>query len=82
MVTTRQRRFARGCYTALGIEKMAEELNIDDCINEACPWSGKPVSVDSLMLYRGQTIGFCNPGCRDKFAKASTMFDKLVQVNK
>ena len=61
---------------------MAEELKIEDCINEACPWSGKPVSADSLMVYRGRTIGFCNPGCRDKFLKASSMFDALVQVNK
>ena len=27
------------------------ELNIDDCINETCPWSGKPVQADSLALY-------------------------------
>ena len=27
------------------------DLNIDDCINETCPWSGKPVQADSLALY-------------------------------
>ncbi len=82
MVTTRQRRFARGCYTALGIGKMAEKLKIEDCINNACPWSGKPVSADSLAVYRGQTIGFCNRGCRDKFLKASGMFDELIEGRK
>jgi hypothetical protein len=57
---------------------MCEVLRIEDCINEACPWSGKPVSEDSLMLYRGRVIGFCNPGCRDKFQKAAGLFDGLI----
>lgn len=61
---------------------MADELKIEDCINEVCPWSGKPVSTDSLMLYQGQTIGFCNPGCRDKFLKASSMFNDLIDQGK
>jgi hypothetical protein len=59
---------------------MAQGLRIEDCINTACPWSGKPVSADSLMFYRGRTIGFCNPGCRDKFLKASTIFDGLIDL--
>jgi hypothetical protein len=57
---------------------MSEVLRIEDCINEACPWSGKPVSEDSLMLYRGRVIGFCNPGCRDKFQKAAGLVDGLI----
>lgn len=47
-------------------------------INDRCPWSGKAVQADSLTAYRGQTIGFCNPGCRDKFATATTLFDASV----
>ena len=47
-------------------------------INEVCPWSGEAVSGDALMTYRGQTVGFCNPGCRDKFAAASRYFDSLL----
>ena len=31
---------------------------------------GKPVSADSLTLYRGKVVGFCNTGCRDKFEAA------------
>ena len=50
------------------------DLRIEDCINETCPWSGKPVSADSLTLYNGQVVGFCNPGCRDKFDKATAHF--------
>lgn len=51
------------------------ELKLEDCINDECPWSGKPVAADSLARYRGHTVGFCNPGCRDKFAKAVDVFD-------
>jgi hypothetical protein len=50
-------------------------LALADCINAACPWSGKPVAADSLTLYRGSVVGFCNPGCRDKFDKAAGMFE-------
>jgi len=50
------------------------ELNIDECINQTCPWSGKPVSADSLMRWQGRVVGFCNPGCRDKFAQAQDFF--------
>ena len=53
-------------------------LKISDCINETCPWSGKPVSADSLTLYRGAVVGFCNPGCRDKFEKAVASFQALL----
>ena len=56
----------------------AEGLELTDAINETCPWSGKPISGDSLTLYRGQVIGFCNPGCRDKFAKAVSDFEALM----
>ncbi len=50
-------------------------LRIEDAVNETCPWSGKPVAADSLTLYRGDVVGFCNPGCRDKFEKAIQHFE-------
>ncbi len=53
-------------------------LDLADCINEVCPWSGKPVAADSLTLYRGDVVGFCNPGCRDKFDKAAAMFETAI----
>jgi YHS domain-containing protein len=37
-------------------------------INKFCPRSGKPVQADSLTEYKGHTVGFCNPGCRNDFA--------------
>jgi YHS domain-containing protein len=57
---------------------MAENLKIEDCVNEVCPWSGDPVSADSLTLYRGKVVGFCNTGCRDKFEKATALFDTKI----
>jgi hypothetical protein len=54
-------------------------LKIEDAINTACPWSGKPISADSLTRYRGSVVGFCNPGCRDKFERAMTMFDAALR---
>ncbi len=58
---------------------MAAALRIEDAVNETCPWSGKPVAADSLTLYRGKVVGFCNPGCRDKFAAAVAHFEKALE---
>jgi hypothetical protein len=57
---------------------VSEPLNFEDAVNDTCPWSGKPVSADSLTLYRGQVVGFCNPGCRDKFDAAADAFDAII----
>ena len=58
------------------------ELRLEDCVNTVCPWSGDPVSADSLTLYQGKVVGFCNPGCRDKFEKATAAFDAASQGKK
>jgi YHS domain-containing protein len=57
-------------------------LRLEDCVNAVCPWSGEPVSEDSLTVYRGKVVGFCNPGCRDKFVKASADFDSAIEGKK
>lgn len=49
-------------------------------INATCPWSGDPVAADSLTRYRGQTVGFCNPECRDKFDRATAQFDAAMSA--
>lgn len=54
-------------------------LSKADAINDSCPWSGKPIADDSLTLYRGKVVGFCNPGCRDKFEKAVKLFDSRIE---
>ena len=56
----------------------APGLRIEDAVNDACPWSGDPVSADSLTLYKGAVVGFCNPGCRDKFDKAVLAFEAAL----
>jgi hypothetical protein len=57
---------------------MHANLRIEDAVNQICPWSGKPVSADALTLYEGATVGFCNPGCRDKFETAVRHFDAAM----
>lgn len=56
----------------------ARILRLEDAVNETCPWSGKPIAGDSLTLYKGAVVGFCNPGCRDKFEKAVGDFDAAL----
>lgn len=58
---------------------MAGTLDLKDCVNDVCPWSGEPVSGDSLTQYRGKVVGFCNPGCRDKFERAVSAFDAKIR---
>ena len=55
------------------------ELKLEDCVNSVCPWSGDPVSGDSLTRYRGKVVGFCNTGCRDKFEAATHAFDAKIE---
>ena len=61
---------------------MADGLRLEDCVNQVCPWSGEPVSADSLTQYRGKVVGFCNPGCRDKFDAAANTFDAAIEGKK
>lgn len=62
-------------------EDRGESLRIEDAINDTCPWSGKPIAADSLTLYRGRVVGFCNPGCRDKFATAISRFEAALDAD-
>jgi hypothetical protein len=57
---------------------MSDALDIADAVNETCPWSGRPIAADSLTLHRDRVVGFCNPGCRDKFAAAVDHFDRAI----
>jgi hypothetical protein len=61
---------------------MTNDLRLEDCVNTHCPWSGDPVSADSLTLYQGKVVGFCNPGCRDKFEKATAAFESAIEGKK
>lgn len=54
------------------------DLAAHAAVNQTCPWSGKPVQPDSLTRYRGYVVGFCNPGCRDKFEAAIAHFEVAI----
>ena len=53
-------------------------LRREDAVNAICPWSGDPISAEALTLYRGAVVGFCSPGCRDKFERATGLFDRAI----
>lgn len=57
-------------------------LRIEDAVNALCPWSGKPIAADSLTLYNGAVVGFCNPDCRDTFERALTHFEGALQARR
>jgi hypothetical protein len=59
-----------------------ETLRLEDAVNETCPWSGKPVQADALTRYAGAVVGFCDPDCRDKFARAVRHFEDALQVRR
>ena len=61
---------------------MTGALKLADAVNESCPWSGDPIKQDSLTLYKGHVVGFCNSGCRDKFDKATQAFDAALAKRK
>lgn len=54
------------------------DLKLEDAVNQTCPWSGEAVSADSLTIYKGSVVGFCNTGCRDKFEKAVMHFEAAL----
>jgi hypothetical protein len=56
-----------------------ETLRREDAVNATCPWSGDPITDDALTRYRGEVVGFCNPGCRDKFEAATAAFDRAIE---
>ena len=61
---------------------MVDEPRLEECVNQTCPWSGQPVSADSLTRYKGSVVGFCNPGCKDKFEAAAQAFDAAIEGKK
>jgi hypothetical protein len=67
---------------SLALSPVHEPLRIEDAVNEVCPWSGKPIAADSLTLYNGAVVGFCNPECRDKFAAAISGFEAALQARR
>jgi len=57
-------------------------LRIEDAVNALCPWSGKPIAADALTLYNGAVVGFCDPDCRDRFARAVASFEDALRARR
>lgn len=53
-------------------------LSIADCVNDVCPWTGKPVSADALTRYKGKVIGFADRRSRDAFLAALVAFETAI----
>jgi hypothetical protein len=53
-------------------------LDIADCVNDVCPWTGKPVSADALTLYKGKVVGFADRRARDSFLAATIAFETAL----
>ena len=75
-----QQRFA----TVTDTKSFTKQLEAPS-LNQLCPRSGKPVSADSIIDYRGYQVGFCNTACSSDFAAnpaANSMdslyFDRLI----
>ena len=49
-------------------------------VNDACPYSGKPVRADSLAEIDGVVIGYCNTFCRDKTVADAEAWPATVEV--
>ena len=40
----------------------------------------EPIAAHSLTAYKGAVVGFCNPGCRDKFETAVSHFENALMA--
>ena len=60
------------------ITQTTQMLSVDEAINERCPWSGDAIQAESLTIYKGHVVGFCNPGCKEKFNIAIEMFEQAI----
>ena len=55
-------------------------LDLRDCANDVCPWTGKPVSAEALTVYKGRVIGFADRRARDLFLAAMVAFETALQA--
>lgn len=55
-------------------------LSIADCVNDVCPLTGRPVSDDALILYKGKVVGFASREERDRFLASIIAFETAIQT--
>lgn len=56
------------------------ELDLEDAVNDVCPWTGKPVAAEALATYRGRTVGFADRTARDRFFAALVILDAAIEA--
>jgi len=54
------------------------QLSFADCVNDVCPWTGRPVSADALARYKGRVIGFADRPSHDAFLSAIVAFETAI----
>ncbi|MBS1180273.1 MAG: hypothetical protein H6Q99_153 [Proteobacteria bacterium] len=52
---------------------------LEDCVNDLCPLTRRPVSPDALTFYKGKVVGFADRQARDTFLAAMLTFETAIQ---
>jgi len=52
---------------------------IEDCVNDLCPLTRRPVSPDALTFYKGKVVGFADRQARDAFLATMVAFETAIQ---
>ena len=52
---------------------------LEDCVNDLCPLTRRPVSPEALTIYKGKVVGFSDRQARDTFLAAVLAFETAIQ---
>jgi glutathione S-transferase len=63
-----------------GATPLAAAVSDGPALNDACPYSGKPVDAGSIAEIDGLKIGYCNPFCRNKSVADVEAWPASVQL--
>lgn len=55
-----------------------QRLRLQDCENDVCPLTRRPVREDALIRYKGHVVGFAEPALRDQFAASLLLFEAAI----
>lgn len=61
--------------------KSKKTVQISECVNDTCPWSGEPVRQGASTTYRECRVGFCSKEHRDQFQAAIRYFNEIIACN-
>lgn len=52
---------------------------LEDCVNDVCPLTGRPVAPEALTFYKGKVVGFADRAARDRFLAAIVAFETAIR---